>query len=130
MQERLRRFFAKFGPVVQCRAEPHPLDPYQCEGTAYVTFRDRGTALKALKAPLKFPASLHDKVVSMRHLDSDKRNDPDYYEKAKFWNGELLTLAKQLHTQLSEDDTLLADGKSLASVGRGLYEHELINLAE
>lgn len=41
MQERLRRFFSKFGIVKICRAIPHELDPYQCQGKAYVTFRDR-----------------------------------------------------------------------------------------
>lgn len=126
MQERLRRFFSKFGPVKHCRAEPHPLDPYQCEGTAFVTFRDREASMKALRAPLKFPASLHDKVVSMKHLDVDKHNDPEYYEKAKFWNGELLSLAKQLHEMLATDAGLRARGLPISSVGLGLLEHELV----
>lgn len=126
IQERLRRFFSKFGPVVQCRAEPHPLDPYQCEGKAFVTFRDKQTALKALRAPLKFPASLHDKVVSMRHLDSDKCNDPDYREKAKFWNRELVGLARQLHEQLSVDPEFRSAGKRLDQIGLGLFERELV----
>eukprot|EP00449_Zooxanthella_nutricula_P051442 CAMPEP_0198561868 /NCGR_PEP_ID=MMETSP1462-20131121/96178_1 /TAXON_ID=1333877 /ORGANISM="Brandtodinium nutriculum, Strain RCC3387" /LENGTH=163 /DNA_ID=CAMNT_0044292781 /DNA_START=3 /DNA_END=490 /DNA_ORIENTATION=- len=97
MQERLRRFFSKFGPVKNCRAEEHSHDPYQCAGRAWVTFRDRAAANRALRSPLKFPASLHDKVISMRHLDTDKRNDPDYFEKAKFWNAQLLSVARQLH---------------------------------
>mmetsp|Transcript_58382 Transcript_58382/g.126285 ORF Transcript_58382/g.126285 Transcript_58382/m.126285 type:complete len:476 (-) Transcript_58382:62-1489(-) len=129
MQERLRRFFAKFGPVKYCRALPHPLDPYQCEGTAHITFRDRTTALKALKAPLKFPASLHDKVVHMRHLDSDKENDADYREKAKFWDSELIALARQLHVQLSTDPELREKGKPLRLAGQGLMERELVNPA-
>lgn len=126
MQERLRRFFAKFGPVKHCRAEPHRHDPYQCEGTAYVTFRDKNAALKALAAPLKYPASLHDKVVSMRHLDSDKQNDSDYYEKAKFWDAELVSLARGLHVQLCTDAALREGGKPLALVSRGLLERELV----
>eukprot|EP00928_Gymnodinium_smaydae_P017957 TRINITY_DN16845_c0_g1_i1.p2 TRINITY_DN16845_c0_g1~~TRINITY_DN16845_c0_g1_i1.p2 ORF type:complete len:479 (-),score=133.22 TRINITY_DN16845_c0_g1_i1:9-1445(-) len=126
MQERLRRFFAKFGPVAQCRAEPHRLDPYQCEGTAYVTFRDSNAALKALRAPLKFPASLHDKIVSMRHLESGKQNDTDYYEKAKFWDNELISIARQLHSQLCGSEELRTQGKPLASVSRGLLERELV----
>lgn len=130
MQERLRRFFSKFGPVTHCRAEPHGLDPYQCEGTAYVSFRDRNTALKALKAPLKFPASLHDKVVYMRHLDTDRRNDPDYYEKSKFWNNELISIARQLHMQISGDAELRAVGKPIASVGSGIFEREIITPTE
>lgn len=127
IQERLRRFFAKFGPVQHCRAEPHPLDPYQCEGTAYVTFRDRPTALKALKAPLKFPASLHDKVISMKHLDTDKTNDPNYLEKAKFWDKQLISIARQLHIQLL---TLpeMQGGKPILQVDRDLWEHEMVEL--
>lgn len=126
MQERLRRFFSKFGPVQHCRAEPHPFDPYQCEGKAYVSFRDKKTALKALRAPLKFPASLHDKVVSMRHLDTDKHNDPDYLEKSKFWNRELISIARQLHMQLIESPTFQMEGKPLRSVGTGILENEKI----
>lgn len=128
IQERLRRFFSKFGPVKHCRAEPHPWDPYQCEGTAFVTFRDKQTALKALRAPLKFPASLHDKVVSMRHLDSDKCNDADYHEKSKFWNNELISVARQLHVQLSRDPTYCAQGKPLSCVGHDILERELVTL--
>lgn len=130
VQERLRRFFSKFGPVQQCRADPHPLDPYQCEGTAFVSFRDKATALKALRAPLKFPASLHDKVISMRHLDSDKTNDPNYHEKAKFWNAQLIAIARQLHTQLLGKQEFRAVGKPLATVGAGIWERELVELPE
>lgn len=128
VQERLRRFFSKFGPVQQCRAQPHPLDPYQCEGTAWVSFRDKGASLKALKAPLKFPASLHDKVISMRHLDTDKTNDPNYLEKAKFWNKQLVSIARQLHVQLLSDASMRASGKPLPSVGNDIWERELVEL--
>lgn len=127
VQERLRRFFGKFGPVQHCRCEPHPLDPYQCEGTAYVTFRDKAAAMKALRAPLKFPASLHDKVISMRHLDTDKTNDPMYLEKAKFWDRQLLSLARQLHIQLLSDPAYRG-GKDYSLVDRGLWEHEILEL--
>jgi len=126
MQERLRRFFSKFGPVVNCRAEPHSLDPYQCQGTAWVTFRDTSTALKALRAPLKFPASLHDKVVNMKHLDSGKKNDPDYFEKSKFWNVQLLKLARDLHSELLSGSQTRAEGKPLYLIGADLLEHELV----
>lgn len=120
MQERLRRFFSKFGPVKHCRAEPHPLDPYQCEGTAWVTFRERQPALEALQAPLKFPASLHDKVIHMRHLDSDKTNDADYFTKSKHWNRQLISLATQLHDQLSQS----FEDKPISRIFEGLVERE------
>lgn len=129
MQERLRRFFTKFGPVAQCRAEPHPRDPYQCEGTAFVTFRDKATAMKALQAPLKFPASLHDKVVRMRHLDTDKCNDAGYYTQTRFWDKELVSLARQLHVQLLGDPLFRVHGKSITAVGSGLLERELVPTA-
>lgn len=128
IQERLRRFFSKFGPVQHCRAEPHPLDSYQCEGTAYVTFRDKAASLKALRAPLKFPASLHDKVISMRHLDTEKVNDPNYLEKSKFWNEQLLSIARQLHAQLMASPTYRALGKPMDMVGMGILEKEIVEL--
>lgn len=128
MQERLRRFFSKFGPVLNCRANPHPMDPYQCEGTAYVTFRDKRASMRALRAPLKFPPTLHDKVVSMRHLDTDKTNDPNYYEKGKFWNEQLVHLAEQLHIQLSSNPEYRSVGKPLRSITVGLVERELVEL--
>eukprot|EP00929_Paragymnodinium_shiwhaense_P008405 TRINITY_DN112364_c0_g1_i1.p1 TRINITY_DN112364_c0_g1~~TRINITY_DN112364_c0_g1_i1.p1 ORF type:complete len:500 (-),score=81.63 TRINITY_DN112364_c0_g1_i1:127-1626(-) len=126
MQERLRRFFSKFGPVMHCRALNHHLDPYQCEGTAYVTFRDRDTAMEALKAPLKFPASMHDKIISMRHLDTDKENDPDYLEKAKFWDCQLVSIARQLHSQLLSCKTMRAEGKAISVISNGLLEKEML----
>jgi len=128
IQERLRRFFSKFGPVQHCRAEPHPLDPYQCEGTAYITFRDKAASLKALRAPLKFPASLHDKVISMRHLDTDKTNDTNYLEKSKFWNTQLIFIARQLHIQLLGDASFRASGKPLVAVGENIWEREIVEL--
>ncbi|KAF4741724.1 hypothetical protein FOZ63_005650, partial [Perkinsus olseni] len=119
MQERLRRFFSKFGVVKICRAVPHELDPYQCQGKAYVTFRDRRSVFRALKAPLKFPASLHDKFVTMRDLDTDKRNDPLYLVKSEHNNRELVSVARQLHR------VLLSDGpRPLSTVWQGVMEQE------
>eukprot|EP00434_Breviolum_minutum_P000662 symbB.v1.2.000579.t1/scaffold3.1/size669525/19 len=83
--------------------------------------------MKALRAPLKFPASLHDKVISMRHLDTDKTNDPMYLEKAKFWDRQLLSLARQLHIQLLSDPAYRG-GKDYSLVDRGLWEHEILDL--
>ena len=100
MQERLRRFFSKFGRVTVCRALPHPLDPYQCEGTALVSFRDRLSSYKALKAPLKLPVSLQGKVIKMRLIVEDKRNDPDWHKKQKHFNAQLLEISKQLYYEL------------------------------
>jgi len=128
MQERLRRFFSKFGPVKHCRAEPHPLDPYQCEGSAFVSFRDKAAAAKAIKAPLKFPASLHDKVVAMRSLDTDKCNDPNYHEKMKFLDHELVGIARQLHVQLSSSSQFRDKGKPLAIAGHGILQRDLVQL--
>jgi len=102
MEERLRRFFSKFGAIVHCRAVPHPLDPYQCEGTGFITLKSRKAALQAVKAPLKFPASLHDKVVKMRDLDTDKQSDAQQWTKIERWDRQLCSVAEQLHSNLLE----------------------------
>lgn len=39
LQERLWRYFGKFGIVERVRVLPHELDPYQTNGTAFVSFR-------------------------------------------------------------------------------------------
>ncbi|KAF4670854.1 hypothetical protein FOL47_001799 [Perkinsus chesapeaki] len=119
MQERLRRFFSKFGVVKICRAIPHELDPYQCQGKAYVTFRDRRSAFRALKAPLKFPASLHDKFVKMRDLDTDKRSDPLYLVKSEHNNEQLISVARQLHGKL-----LSGGPRAISTVWQGIMEQE------
>jgi len=119
MQERLRRFFSKFGPIKMCRCVPHPLDPYQCEGTAFITFRTKYAALQALKAPLKFPTSLHSHIVRMRDLDSDKTNDPLYIYKAEHWNSEVLSLCRQLHSSLRANGPM-----DVQHCWRGLRERE------
>lgn len=73
MQERLRRFFAKFGPVTACRALNHPLDPYQCSGIAYVSFRDLASSEAASKAVLKLGTrSMGFKVLSLRLVGEDE----------------------------------------------------------
>ncbi|CEL96892.1 unnamed protein product [Vitrella brassicaformis CCMP3155] len=118
MQERLRRFFSKYGHIQHCRALPHPLDPYQCEGTAYVTFRNRYASLKALRSPLRFPDSLHNHIVRMRHLDTDKENDWQYIYKVRHYNHQILSITRQLYAKLAHGPC------QLSKVAVGLYEHE------
>lgn len=103
LQERLRRFFSKFGPIAACRAIPHPLDPYQCQGTAYVSFKFRQSLPQAIRAPLIFPLSLHSKVVKMRDLATDKENDPAWIHKQKFWNAQCIDVARQLYSALQRE---------------------------
>lgn len=117
MQERLRRFFSKFGRVVTCRCLPHPLDPYQCEGTAYVSFREKKSCFDALKAPLQFPVSLQSKTVSMRYMAEDKINDRKRIDKVKHWNSQLVSIARQLYTLLT-----VSGPKPLESVACQLIE--------
>ena len=76
MQERLRRFFSKFGPVTLCRALNHPLDPYQCEGTAYLTFRDYASCEAASKSVLRLGArDMGYKVLSVRMMQTEETTD-------------------------------------------------------
>ena len=58
--------------------------------------RLRYALLGAIRAPLKFPVSLHRRVVAMRCLDTDKVNDPLWVPKAKWWNAQLVQVARQL----------------------------------
>ena len=75
MQERLRRYFAKFGPVVICRALNHPLDPYQCEGTAFVSFREISAAKSALGSVIRLSPRMDSRVLSLRLLATDELHD-------------------------------------------------------
>ena len=72
IQERLRRFFSKFGIVTLCRALNHPLDAYQCEGTAYVSFRSSESLTGASKAVLRFGSrKLGHRTLRLRALTND-----------------------------------------------------------
>jgi hypothetical protein len=75
LQERLRRYFSKFGTVTMCRALNHPLDPYQCDGTAYITFRDLDSAEKAMGSIVRFSREMGNKVLSLRGLWNDVTTD-------------------------------------------------------
>lgn len=76
MQERLRRFFSKFGRVTMCRAINHPLDPYQCEGTAYVSFREFESCETAAKSVLRLGTrDMGYKVLTMRVMKTDELFD-------------------------------------------------------
>lgn len=76
MEERMRRFFSKFGPVTACSAVGHPLDPYQCEGTAFVTFRESESVPSALQSVLRFGSRcMGYRSVSLRALCTDEAKD-------------------------------------------------------
>ena len=76
LQERLRRFFSKYGPVTACSALSHPLDPYQCEGTGFVSFREAKSVDSAVKATLRLGSrSMGCKTVSLRALSTDVSTD-------------------------------------------------------
>ncbi|ORM41051.1 uncharacterized protein BXIN_0395 [Babesia sp. Xinjiang] len=101
LQERLRRFFSKYGTVSFCRCIPHDLDPYQCNGTGYVTFRSKEASVAAASANLVLPHSLHNKVIAIRHLDTDKSNDPHYVYKHRHYIVQVVDIAKQLYKKLT-----------------------------
>ncbi|CAJ1367197.1 unnamed protein product [Effrenium voratum] len=50
--------------------------------------------------------------------------------KAKFWNSQLISIARQLHVQLMSDPDLRGAGKLLSVVGTGLWEREMVELPE
>ena len=69
LQERLRRYFSKFGVVTVCRAINHPLDPYQCEGRAFVGFREASACENAAAGSV---IRMGTRVLTVRHILSDK----------------------------------------------------------
>lgn len=77
MEERMRRYFSKYGPVTGCSAVGHPLDPYQCEGTAYVSFREFSSVSRAMKeSVLRFGLrSMGYRSASLRALSTDETVD-------------------------------------------------------
>ncbi|CAD7931169.1 unnamed protein product [Amoebophrya sp. A25] len=120
MQERLRRFFSKFGHIKHCRVLPHSHDPYQCCGTGYVTFENSRAVWDAIHAPLKLPISHHSRVVHMRSLDNDKRSDPIWIKKQEHFNTQLISLAEQLYRILHfreqhHGEAAMTSGTSLTS---------------
>lgn len=120
MQERLRRYFSKFGVVMKCRCIPHPLDAYQCEGTAYVAFKDLKDCFNAISMPLKFPASLHDKIIHMRILDTDKTNNVNYINEHVHYNKQLVRIARQLHEKLQAQEYVV-----LKHVWKDIHEFDI-----
>ncbi|UKJ88975.2 hypothetical protein MACJ_002221 [Theileria orientalis] len=117
LQERLRRFFSKFGVVSFCRCKPHDLDPYQCNGTGYVTFRSKKASIEAASANLVFPFTLHSKKIAIRHLDTDKTNDPDYLYKNQHYNKQILAISKDLYTKICKTGIC-----NLSKISHGIYE--------
>ncbi|GBE59341.1 hypothetical protein, conserved [Babesia ovata] len=117
LQERLRRFFSKFGTITFCRCMPHDLDPYQCNGTGYVTFRSKEASVAAASANLVFPYALHSKIIAIRHLDTDKTNDPDYVHKQRHYIKQTVDIARQLYSKLTRQGPC-----TLRDVSTGIYE--------
>lgn len=105
MQERLRRFFSKFGRVTMCRAINHPLDPYQCEGTAYVSFREFDSCETAARSVLRLGTrDMGYKVLTMRVMKTDEVNDGRKqisYRKAEI--DQVFSISKRLYDSLYED---------------------------
>lgn len=117
LQERLRRFFSKYGVVTFCRCKPHELDPYQCNGVGYVTFRSKKASIDAASANLILPFTLHSKIISIRHLDTDKKNDKDYIFKQHHYNKQIISLCKALYYKIYKHGDCTID-----NVSQGLYE--------
>lgn len=117
LQERLRRFFSKFGAVTFCRCMPHDLDPYQCNGTGYVTFRSKEASVAAASANLLLPYSLHSKIIAIRHLDTDKTNDPDYIHKQRHYIKQCVNVARDVYEKLVKTGPC-----NLRDIALGIYE--------
>jgi len=117
MQERMRRYFSKFGSVTVCRALNHPLDPYQCEGTAFITFRDMSSAEKAVKSVIRLSPRMDNRVLSLRLLATDDvHNGKETIEDTKSENLILVEAVKDMHHRLLESsDGLALTGLNLSA---------------
>ncbi|PFH37971.1 hypothetical protein BESB_003120 [Besnoitia besnoiti] len=124
LQERLWRYFGKFGVVEHVRVLPNERDPYQTNGTAYVCFRSRMASLRAVRLPVHLPASLHSRVLHLRHLGTDKTSDDAFYFRRQQAIRSLLSVAQQLYAYLEQRGPLPAD-KAL----RLLFERSYPRLA-
>ncbi|XP_955003.1 SfiI-subtelomeric fragment related protein family member, putative [Theileria annulata] len=97
IQERLRRYFSKFGIVTFVRCLTHELDPYQCNGIGYVSFRTKKSSLEASKTNLILPFTLHNKIISIQHLYYNTHNDINYYFKQLHFNKQILLIIQQIY---------------------------------
>ncbi|KAL8438901.1 hypothetical protein Efla_005381 [Eimeria flavescens] len=100
LQERLCRYFSRFGHVTHVHVLPHQADPYQTCGRAFVAFERRESALEAVRLPVRLPASLHFKVLRLRHVASGRCSDELYIHRKLHANRNVLFLARQFYLAL------------------------------
>ncbi|CDJ61853.1 hypothetical protein, conserved [Eimeria maxima] len=103
LQERLLRLFSSYGGVHTLHVIPHPLDPYQAAGHAFVSFYDRSSALKAVRVPIRLPASLHYHVLYLMHIKTGRCTDDLYIHRKLHANKNILLLARQMHAALIKE---------------------------
>ncbi|KAL8428090.1 hypothetical protein ACSSS7_007395 [Eimeria intestinalis] len=108
LQERLSRYFSRFGALRSVHVLPHPRDPYQTCGTAYVGFECREGALKAVRLPIRLPASLHFKVLRLQHVATGRCSDELYIHRKLHANRNILFLARQLYLELVREGSPLS----------------------
>eukprot|EP01067_Filipodium_phascolosomae_P008401 Filipodium_phascolosomae@DN712_c0_g1_i1.p1 len=77
LQEQLKKFYSKFGTINNCRVMPHARDPYQCNGTGYITFDKEQPAMKAADAWLQLSEAggIRGKIIRVRSLITGKMGD-------------------------------------------------------
>jgi hypothetical protein len=124
LQERLRRYFSKFGPVVACRALNHPLDPYQCSGIAYVSFRERLSVDSAVRTVIRLPHSMGNRTLSMRDLATDETVDGRVTVAGMRRDfDEILIKIENIYKQNPKTGTQMTDSgiESIYQLARGYY---------
>ena len=124
MQERLRRYFSKFGPVTMCRALNHPLDPYQCEGTGYVTFREAASCESAMKSVIRLGSrKLGYKVLSLRLLATDDQVDGrERIASARSSNDLIVDLTERLYELMLAGGSWTIDSLGISAEDRSCLE--------
>lgn len=103
IEERLRRFFLKYGTIRHCYSVPHPGDPFQCSGIGYVSFDNKNSAFKAVQeARLRCCRHFKRRVITLRSLETDVRQNPLWYTKERDACNAAVAAARRLYHRLAE----------------------------
>lgn len=103
LQERLRRFFSKFGIITSCKVNSHELDPYQSDGTGFISFKTRRASLAATRAMLKLPFTLLDRKIKLLHLYENIGNFVEKYDLYKHYIIQIIDITRQIYNNLVND---------------------------
>lgn len=102
IEDRLHRFFIKYGTVTHCHSVPHPGDSFQSSGVAYVSFANKFSAFKAVQeARLRFSDRFHCRIATLRSLETDVHQNPAWYRQEREACQTVVAVARCLYRRLA-----------------------------